>query len=86
MTLEKTSGLKLFPFTLYIVTHELIHIVRFSKFLQSFDASHDEKIAEESRVHHDTHQILEKVQVDGMTTVLNFYNQWRQPFDKLRNP
>jgi hypothetical protein len=86
MALEHTPGLKLFPFTLYIVTHELIHIVRFSKFLQSFDASPEEKIEEETRVHKDTHQILSNVQITGITTVLDFYNQWRQPFDKLRNP
>jgi hypothetical protein len=86
MTLDSTHGLKLFPFTLYIVTHELIHIVRFSKFLQSFDASPVEKITEETRVHEDTHQILKNVQVSGISTVLEFYNQWRQPFDKFRNP
>jgi len=86
LALDQTPGLKLFPFALYIVTHELIHIVRFSRFLQSFDASHDEKIAEETRVHEDTHQILKNVQVNGISNVLDFYNQWRLPFDKLRNP
>ena len=86
LTLEKTPDLDLFPFTLYIVTHELIHIVRFSKFLQNFDASPEEKIAEEARVHEDTHQILRNVQVPGIPTVLDFYHQWRQPFDKLYTP
>ena len=32
--LDQQPELRLFPFILYIVTHELIHIVRFSKFLQ----------------------------------------------------
>lgn len=86
LALDRTPGLQLFPFTLYIVTHEFIHIVRFSKFLQNFDASPDEKIAEETRVHEDTHKILRNVQVSGMSSVLDFYSQWRQPFDKLRNP
>lgn len=85
LALDHTPDLQLFPFTLYIVTHELIHIVRFSKFLQNFDASPGEKIAEEARVHEDTHQILRNIQVTGISTVLDFYNQWRQPFDKLRN-
>lgn len=86
LALDRTPDLQLFPFTLYIVTHELIHIVRFSKFLQNFDASPDEKTAEEARVHKDTHQILRNVHVPGISNVLDFYNQWRQPFDKLRNP
>ena len=41
----------LFSLVVYIATHELIHIVRFSKFLQNFHASPDEKQAEEKRVH-----------------------------------
>ena len=35
-TLNQNTDIRLFPFTLYIVTHELIHIVRFMKFLQIF--------------------------------------------------
>ena len=50
-TIDGSNGIELFPFSLYIITHELIHIVRFSKFLQSFDASAEERIAEEKRVH-----------------------------------
>lgn len=49
--LNTNAGLKLFPFALYIITHELIHIVRFTKFLQHFDALPDEKMEEEARVH-----------------------------------
>ena len=55
-TLRRAPELSLFPFTLYIVTHELIHIVRFSLFLQSFEASDDERLAEEKRVHDKTHR------------------------------
>ena len=84
-TLKKSPDIKLFPFTLYIVIHELIHIVRFSKFLQSFDALLEEKIAEETRVHKKTHEILDKVKITGIADVLKFYNKWRIPFDKLQN-
>lgn len=69
--------LSLTAFCVYIVSHELIHIVRFSKFLQNFDASKDEKMAEEKRVHTLTHEILSKVQLPGMEDVLAFYKQWR---------
>jgi hypothetical protein len=85
-TLEGTPGIELFPFSLYIITHELIHIVRFSKFLQSFDASSEERMAEEKRVHHRTHGILHLVQIEGLLKVLEFYNDWRVPYEDLRNP
>ncbi|UCF90137.1 MAG: hypothetical protein JSW39_17790 [Desulfobacterales bacterium] len=84
--LQKSPALRLFPFCLYIVTHELIHIVRFSKFLQNFDASPREKLIEEKRVHENTHQILDPVRVPGITAVLKFYHHWRRPLENLQNP
>jgi hypothetical protein len=84
--LQQNDQLQLLPFTLYIVTHELVHIVRFSKFLQSFDASVEEKLAEEARVHKETKRILAKVQLDGLKAVLEFYSTWQQPLEDLQNP
>ena len=85
-TLEAAPSIALFPFSLYIITHELIHIVRFSKFLQSFEASDRERMAEEKRVHQRTHEILQPVQVTGLTSVLEFYNDWHVPYEGLRDP
>jgi len=85
-TLEQTREIQLFPFSLYIIAHELIHIVRFSKFLQSFEASAEERMAEERRVHQRTHEILQPVQIHGLKNVLNFYNDWRLAFEDLRTP
>ncbi|MBN1932214.1 MAG: hypothetical protein JW786_11465 [Desulfobacterales bacterium] len=84
--LKESPILKLFPFTLYIVTHELIHIVRFSKFLQNFDASFEEKQVEEKRVHEKTHEILSNVRVRGLTDIFKFYHQWHLPIDGLKDP
>jgi len=84
--LENSLSLRLFPFSLYIITHELIHIVRFTKFLQSFVASADERLAEEMRVHAKTHEILKPVRLRGMRSVFEFYAQWRSDFDSLRPP
>ena len=83
--LDMESGLALFPFILYIITHELIHIVRFSKFLQNFDASEEERMAEEKRVHKFTHDILSPVRLDGVPFVLDFYRRWRAPIDGLKS-
>ncbi len=83
--LEDSLYMKLFPFCLYIITHELIHIVRFSKFLQNFHAAPQEKLNEERRVHENTHQILHQIQVSGISAVLKFYHKWRQPLEDMRN-
>lgn len=82
--LEEWPDLKLFPFVLYIVSHELIHILRFTKFQQYFEASPEEMMAEEAHVHEITHGILFEVNVPGMENVLIFYEKWRMPIDDLR--
>ena len=82
-TLKRESDLELFPFALYIITHELIHIVRFAKFVQGFEATADEKMEEERRVHAYTHDILQVLQIPGIPPVLDFYARWRQPLEGL---
>jgi hypothetical protein len=79
-TLSKRPELSLLAFCLYIITHELIHIVRFSRFLQNFEASADEKLAEEKRVHTITHQILSQVPLPELNHVLAYYQQWRSGY------
>ncbi|RJP83360.1 MAG: hypothetical protein C4522_01115 [Desulfobacteraceae bacterium] len=81
--LKSSAELALFPFTLYIITHELVHIVRFAKFLTGFDASPDEKIKEESRVHEKTHEILHPLGVAGMESAFRFYRKWRNHTENL---
>ena len=85
-TLKETSGIDLLPFVLYIATHELIHIVRFSRFLRGFDASDQERLAEESQVHAITREILNPVRLEGLNRVLDYYEKWKSPFEGLRNP
>ncbi len=79
VTIDKIAKLHLFPFLIYIIAHELIHIVRFSKFIQHFDASYDEKQIEERCVHKITREILSPVQVEGIDHVVSFYHQWLLP-------
>jgi hypothetical protein len=82
--INNSPHIRLFPFALYIVAHELIHILRFSKFLRNFEASHEEIMAEETHVHTITHTILKSVNVFGMEAVLKFYEKWCKPIDDLR--
>jgi hypothetical protein len=81
--LQKNLALRLLPFSLYIITHELIHIVRFSRFLQGFDASPEERLAEEKRVHEKTHTILQSVKLSGLPEVLEFYDDWRTIYEQI---
>jgi hypothetical protein len=84
-TLQENAHLQLLPFMLYIITHELIHIVRFSSFQQYFNAPAEERVSEEKRVHARTHEILEPVRVQGLADVLEFYSEWRIPYDEYGN-
>ena len=84
--IEHTSPLPLLSFCLYIIAHELIHIVRFSRFLQNFDASADEKLAEERRVHQTTHEILASLTMNGLEKVLDYFHLWRLPLEHLSEP
>ena len=81
--LAQNPSIMLLSLVLYITTHELIHIVRFSKFLQNFHASHDEKQSEEKRVHDKTHEILSDIKLCGMSEVFEFSKSWRIPIDNL---
>jgi hypothetical protein len=77
--------LNLMAFVLYIVSHELIHVIRFRHFIQHFDASVSERLAEEIRVHAKTHEILRGITIEGLKPVLNFYENWRNPPHELAN-
>ncbi|MDL2321143.1 hypothetical protein LJC47_02185 [Desulfosarcina sp. OttesenSCG-928-B08] len=83
--LRSHPEIMLFPFSLYIITHELIHIVRFSRFLQSFDAAEPVRLAEEHRVHGITRDILGLVKIDGMAPVMAFYSLWNRSVDSLKS-
>jgi len=84
--MQESGEIELFPFVLYIITHELIHIVRFSKFLQHFEASDAERLEEEQRVHRRTHEILSSIRLPGLDRVLSFYHNWHIPYEGLRGP
>jgi len=77
-TLRNCRDLRLFPLLLYIVTHELVHIVRFSQFLALFEAPEEGKHAEERRVHQLTQQILAPQKIRDLPPVIQYYNDQLQ--------
>jgi hypothetical protein len=70
----KYCNLNLFPLLLYIVTHELVHIVRFSQFLALFETPEEQKHEEEGRVHQLTQQILAPLKVRDLPPVIQYYD------------
>lgn len=75
--IERERAIPLFPLMLYIVTHELIHIVRFNRFLQRFDAMPDEREREEIHVHSLTYDVLRNQRFHGISIVLDSFRDRR---------
>lgn len=74
---ERDPSIHLFPLSLYIVTHELIHVIRFAKFLQRFDSTAAEQEVEEGRVHALTYQLLAGCKIPGLSEVLAAFTDCR---------
>ncbi len=72
-TLEASPRLSLFPLLLYIVTHELVHVIRFSQFLALFEAPEAEKEQEEIRVHRLTQKILAPLNFLDLLPIMSYY-------------
>ncbi len=60
------------PFLLYIMTHELIHMLRFSRF--ECAANIEDKVDEEEKVHSLTESVLSKIKMTNLNTVIDFFN------------
>ncbi|MFP4193366.1 MAG: hypothetical protein ACLFMN_06730 [Desulfobacterales bacterium] len=76
--MQRHPEIELYPFLLYIICHELVHVVRFRRFQQRFAVPEEQRQAEEIRVHGITHQILAPRRIAGMQPVFGFYENWRR--------
>jgi len=78
LSIVKKQKMPLEPFLLYILTHELIHVVRFSKFKQRYENKNeaDVTLEEERKVHTLTLLILNSVSISGLNQVFDFYKDW----------
>ncbi len=81
----RDARLALFPLLVYILTHELVHIVRFCSFHQRFDAPRREREQEERLVHKITFKILRNLSLRRMNYVLDAYRGHRM-FDMVSQP
>lgn len=55
---------------LFVLTHELVHVVRFARQLALFDASDAARAREEQAVHEATEQILRRAREPGLEALL----------------
>lgn len=79
--LGREPRLKLLPLLIYVITHELVHIVRFYKFVQFFHADAAQREDEETRVHQLTYEILRTSQAPDLPLILEFYSNHREKVD-----
>ena len=75
--LKRDKDIRLLSLLVYIFTHELVHIVRFSNFMKNFEASGEEKEKEEKTVHATTYDILKNLAVPKLDHILDLYQNHR---------
>jgi len=75
--MKRDSNLELLPLLVYILTHELVHIVRFCNFSQRFEASGEDREYEEKLVHSTTYDILKDVSFLNMDYIFEAYRDHR---------
>ncbi len=75
--LSRDNNLDLQSLLVYILTHELVHIVRFCNFSQRFEISGDSRINEEKVVHSTTYEILKGSSLPKMDYILDKYQEFR---------
>jgi hypothetical protein len=73
----RDGEIRLLPLLVYVLTHELVHIIRFSNFMQRFEVSGTSRELEERIVHSITFEILRKTNVPRLDRVLDRYSGHR---------
>ena len=75
--MDRDHNLSLLAILVYVFTHELIHVVRFSTFDQRFEVSGPSRRKEELFVHAKTFEILQDVAIPHLDYVLEAYRNHR---------
>ena len=75
--LRRDKELALLSLMVYIFTHKLVHIVRFSNFMKIYDACGRGREEEEKIVHAKTYEILNNLPVPKLDYILDAYKSHR---------
>ena len=78
--LNRDKNLNLLSLLVYILTHELVHIVRFCNFHQRYEINEKGKEREEKLVHGTTYDILKNISLKNMEYILDSY-RFHRPFE-----
>lgn len=63
----------LLPLLVYVLAHEMVHVVRFGRFQHLFEADEPERAREEALVHGLSREILRPVRLPHLERVLELY-------------
>ncbi len=78
IAVARRDGLSLLGLLTYVLTHELVHMVRFSRFEQLFHVPAHERTHEERRVHELTYEVLRPLRAAaGLAVVLDRFEAMR---------
>ena len=73
-TLWKQSNMEFYPFMVYILTHELIHVARFCQNLHPFDCDQESLQKEEEKVNQLTQQVLNIKKSETFDKISSLYH------------
>jgi len=80
--LHRDGDLRLLPLLAYVLTHELVHIVRFCNFQVRFDITEEHSRTEEEQiVHQTTYEILKELPLPNLSYILGSYSPNRKNID-----
>jgi hypothetical protein len=82
--LERDKSLTLLPLLAYVLTHELVHIVRFCTFEERFDVEGKTRRSEEEHiVHRTTYEILKELPLPNLSRIFRYYMPDRKTVDTI---
>jgi hypothetical protein len=74
--IQSGTDLELYPLLLYVLTHELVHVVRFESGFAAYDTDDPElRSEEEKRVHTITRKVLRPAENDALIRVARLYRE-----------
>jgi len=85
-TLWRYPGLEFYPFMIYILTHELIHIARFCQDFHPFECDEESLQREEQKVNRLTRQVLNVRKSRSLSKISSLYSALASPNSSVTGP
>lgn len=85
-TLWRYQDLEFYPFMIYILTHELIHVARFCQDFHPFECDEESLQREEQKVSQLTHQVLDVKNSESLSNISSVYSAIASPISSSPRP